>query len=338
MKEWQLGSVYFLLKIALWACSILIGSVLFALVTTHGGLHAHSNNINCAIECLKNPLNQSIPNMLDQRASCLVEKQRLEMDLGECKQNLRDSRENYTTEVQRLANMKKEKDVAVSEKDQIKNDYEQSYTNVELEKNIMFKQKKSCLVEKGQLQGRLIRCRINSIELKSLLNNATNKSKQLATYIEHLQLLEVIDNHTRELHTCRVWLKEYCTLKQKSSTLDKYDNDTMNTFAEWLGCEDPLLDASHYDKILPSFTRRVKSILEVREMLEQMLIKGDFKAMRKAQEGVKNLPSEKCKFLCTYNEDEENKESDDESSSFAAKAFEGGWNIFTRIWWSTSDN
>ena len=70
-----------------------------------------------------------------------------------------------------------------------------------------------------------------------------------------------------------------------------------------------------------------------------MIIKGDFKAMRSAQEGVKNLPSEKCKFLCTYNEDEENKESDDDpSSSFAEKAFKGGWNLFTRIWWSTGDN
>lgn len=57
--------------------------------------------------------------------------------------------------------------------------------------------------------------------------------------------------------------------------------------------------------------------------------------MKNAQDGVKNLPSEKCQFLCTYSEDdEENEESDDDpSSSFGVKALKAGWNIFTRVWW-----
>ena len=121
MKEWQLGSLYTLLKIALWACSaVFLGSVLLSLVTTLGGLHAHPNNIDCAIQCLKNPLNQSIPILLDQKASCFIEKKQIKADLGECKQNLKDSRENYTTEVQKLTNMKKEKNVAVSKKIRLK--------------------------------------------------------------------------------------------------------------------------------------------------------------------------------------------------------------------------
>ena len=75
MKEWQLGSLYTLLKIALWACfAVFLGSVLLSLVTTLGGLHAHPNNIDYAIQCLKNPLNQSIPIPLDQKASCFIEK------------------------------------------------------------------------------------------------------------------------------------------------------------------------------------------------------------------------------------------------------------------------
>ena len=112
----------------------------------------------------------------------------------------------------------------------------------------------------------------------------------------------------------------------------------MNTFAKWLGCDNPLPDANHYEKILPSFTRRVKSVLEIRDKLEQMLIRGDFKAMRGAQEGVKDLPSEKCKFLCTYTQDQEDEESKDPSSSFSVKALEAGWNLFSRVWWLRGDN
>ena len=236
-------------------------------------------------------MNQSIPNMLEQKIS-------LEEALGKCTQDLKDS---HATEGEKLAKIKHEKDLAVRQIDQLIENCKQNYS----------KEKDEILKEKNKIEGNLISCQQNSTELKTQLADATNKSKKLATYVEHLRLLEVIDNHTREMHTCRVWLKDYCTLKQKSSTLDKFENDTMNAFAKWLGCDDPLPDANHYEKIVPSFTRRVKSVLEVREKLEQMIIKGDFKAMRSAQEGVKNLPSEKCKFLCTYNEDEENKESDD---------------------------
>ena len=263
---------------------------------------------------------QSISNLLDQRIS-------LEEALGKCTQDLKDSR---ATEAEKLAKIKHEKDLAVREIDQINKDCEQNYSNITQEKNKILK-------ENNQLQGNFISCQHNSKELKSQLADAINESKKLVIYVEHLQLLEVIDNHTRELHTCRVWLKEYCTLKRKhkSGTLDKYDNGTMNTFAELLGCNNPLPDASHYDKILPSFTKRLKNILEVREKLEQTLIKGDFKAMRSAQEEVKELPSEKCKFLCTYNEDQE---SNDPSSSFGVKALEAGWNLFSRVWWLRGDD
>ena len=263
---------------------MLLGSVLVSFITTHGGLHAHPNNINCAIQCFKNPLKESIPEILEQKKSCLTEKEQVEGTLSDC-----------------------------------------------------INQKLSCLSEKDYLQGNLTSCKQNSTELKIQLDDAVNKSERLATYVEHLRLLEMIDNHTRELETCRVWLKEYCDLKNKSSSLDEFQIYTMNNFADWLGCKDPSPDANHYDKILPQFTKRIKSILEVREKLEQMLISGNFKAMKNAQDGVKNLPSEKCQFLCTYSEeDEENEESDndDPSSSFGVKALKAGWNIFTRVWWS----
>ena len=293
------------------------------LFLTQGGLHAYTNNINCAIQCLKNPLNQSVSNMLEQKIS-------LEEALGKCTQDLKDS---HATEVEKLAKIKHEKDLAVREINQLIEDCKQNYTNITQKKDKILK-------EKNKLEGNLISCQQNSTELKNLLADATDKSKKLATYVEHLQLLEVIDNHTRELHTCRVWLKEYCALKRKhkSSSLDEYENNTMNTFAKWLGCDDPLPDANHYEKILPSFTRRVKSVLEIRDKLEQMLIRGDFKAMRGAQEGVKDLPSEKCNFLCTYTQDQEDEESKDPSSSFSVKALEAGWNLFSRVWWLRGDN
>ena len=334
MKDWYVGPVYYLLKFATFACLVLLGSVFVSLVTTHGGLHAHHNNINCAIQCIRNPLKQSIPIILEQKTSCLTEKEQLEESLNNCTRDLKNTQDNYTTQAKELTETKEEKDSVIRERDQLGNDCKQNFTNATKEKDEALSQKVSCLSEKGHLQGNLTSCKQNSIELKIQLDDAVNKSERLATYVEHLRLLEVIDNHTRELQTCRVWLKEYCILKNKSSSLDEFDNHTMNNFAEWLGCEEPLPDGGHYDKILPSFTRRVKSILEVREKLEQMLIKGDFKAMKNAQDGVKNSPSEKCNFLCTYTEDEENKESDhDPSSSFGVKALEAGWNIFTRVWW-----
>ena len=334
MREWHVGYIYYLLKFATWACFVLLGSVFFSLITTHGGLHAHPNNINCAIQCIKNPLDQSIPILLEQKTSCLTDKEQLEENLNNCTRNLKTSQDDYTTQAKELIETKEEKDAAISERDRLSKDCKQNFTNATKEKDEALKQKLSCLSEKGQLQGNLTSCKQNSTELKILLADATNKSEKLATYVEHLQLLEVIDNHTRELETCRVWLKEYCTLKNISSSLDDFQINTMNNFAVWLGCEDPLPDGGQYDKILPAFTKRIKSILEVRDKLEHMLVKGDFKAMKNAQEGVKNLPSEKCQFMCTYTEDEENEESDDDpSSSFGVKALKAGWNIFARVWW-----
>ena len=394
--DWLPGPVYYLLKFATWACLVLLGSVFVSFITTHEGLHAHPNNINCAIQCIKNPLKENIPIILEQKSSCLTEKEQVEETLSKCTMDLKNAQDDYTTQTKELAEIKEAKDSVIKERDRLRNDCKQNYTNAtkekdkalnqtlsclsekdhlqgnltsckqystELkeakdsvikerdwlrndckqnytnatkEKDKALNQTLSCLSEKDHLQGNLTSCKQNSTELKVQLDDAANKSERLATYIEHLRLLEVIDNHTRELETCRVWLKEYCALKSKSSSLNEYENYTMDNFADWLGCKDPLPDAGHYDKILPLFIKRVKSILEVREKLEQMLIKGNFKAMKNAQDGVQNLPSEKCQFLCTYSEDdEENEESDDNdpSSSFGVKAIKAGWNIFTRVWW-----
>ena len=337
MADWGIGPVYYLLKFATWACFVLLGSVFISFITTHGGLHAHPNNINCAIQCFKNPLKDSIPIILEQKKSCLTEKEQVEGTLSNCTRDLKKTLDDFTTQAKELAEIKEEKDTVIRERDHLRKDCKQNYTNATKEKDEALDQKLSCLSEKIRLQGNLTSCKQNSTELKIQLDDAVNKSERLATYVEHLRLLSVIDNHTRELETCRVWLKEYCDLKNKSSSLDEFQIYTMNNFADWLGCKDPLPDADHYDKILPLFTKRIKSILEVREKLEQMLINGNFKAMKNAQDGVKNLPSEKCQFLCTYSEeDEENEEpdNDDPSSSFGVKALKAGWNIFTRVWWS----
>ena len=129
-----------------------------------------------------------------------------------------------------------------------------------------------------------------------------------------MQLIELIDNYTRALETCRVWLKEYCALKKDEKSLTDVENDTLKNFASWLGCKDPLPEANHYATILPSFEVRRKHISDNRKRLEYMLITGDFENMKIAQEKAKNLPSESCQFLCTYQTENVEKEVNADSN------------------------
>ena len=204
--------MYYLVKIIASVCSTLLISIIVFSIIIHGGL-PQSNNLNCFLQCLTSPLNESIPVLLEQRSSCLADKKQL-----------------------------------------------------------------------------------------------VSRSQKLAIYENHLLLIELIDNYTRALETCRVWLKEYCDLKKDEKSLTDDQNDTLKKFASWLGCKEPLPEANHYTNILPSFKVRRKHISDNRKRLEGMLITGDFENMKIAQEKAKNLPSESCQFLCTYQTENEEKE------------------------------
>ena len=110
----------------------------------------------------------------------------------------------------------------------------------------------------------------------------------------------------------------------------------MKKFASWLGCEDPLPEADHYDRILPSFEVRRKHILDNRKRLEGMLITGDFENMKIAQEKAKNLPSESCQFLCTQQtDDHEYVEKEVNTDSNIAKTILMA--ILSKVSWWLSD-
>lgn len=135
----------------------------------------------------------------------------------------------------------------------------------------------------------------------------STKNQKLAMDVDYFQLLH---NYTKEMETCRVWLKEYCSLKKESESLNYLQYYTMIKLEEYLDCKYPL-PQDHYDKILASYTSKLKHILEVLQALQDAVNKDD-QNTRKAQEQViMNLPYENCQFLCTHTEDEESEPDTD---------------------------
>ena len=286
---WYVGAV---VKLIAWMCAILLGSVCVSLITTHGQIHGHSKNIDCILQCIKSPLNQSIPDILNQQEKCSTEKESLQTSINNCTKELKDSKSNYTTQTKLLNN--KVKEVAN-------------------------------LTDESEA------CKAKSANISIVLADAVNKSQKLAIYVHHLELLGLIDNYVRGLETCRMWLQEYCTLKKNEKSLKDKEVETMNRFADWLGCKEPLPEAGHYETILPTFTERIYSIYDNRKKLENLLIVGDFEKMKIAQQKAKNLPSEDCQFLCTKSE--ESKEADP-GSIFEAKTLIA---VLSRFWWKLTD-
>ena len=121
-------------------------------------------------------------------------------------------------------------------------------------------------------------------------------------------------------------LKEYCELKSKGeSKLTEYERDKMNRFLRYLGCNKAISN-NHYHRTFVSFNEKLKSLLETKEYLVELLISGDFKVMETTQDQLKDLPFTKCQFICDLEEREV-----DTNSDLYKKITDATWNIYQRI-------
>lgn len=297
--------MYKWLKLSALVCLILFGGIFVLLLTTHGGFQGHLSHI---IQCIKNPVYQSIPVMLEQmKRSCLTEKEQLNKSYISCTQDLEALHHNYTTQGKLLVKIKKEKDDVTKERDQLSEDCKQNPVN---QGNLLVKankekedllQLKSFVPEEVQVQPE-----ISFGERTTLL---ADKAQIFARQLNHIELL---NKYIKEMETCRVVLKEFCTLKKKSRSLNHLQYYTMNKFEEYLGCKDPLPE-DHYDKILSSYTKRLKEVLQLPVIF---IMNGDLDTETAQEQVIMNLPYENCQFLCTYTEDEENELDADLSFPF----------------------
>ena len=58
-------------------------------------LHGNSNNINCVIQCVTNPLDLSIQSILEQNKLCQTAGVQLQKDLRNCTQDNIDLNQTY---------------------------------------------------------------------------------------------------------------------------------------------------------------------------------------------------------------------------------------------------
>ena len=160
----------------------------------------------------------------------------------------------------------------------------------------------------------------------SLLKDA---SKKLLIYKKQSQLIESVDNQIEQMETCSMKLKEYCELKSKGKyKLTESERSKTNRFLKYLGCSN-IISEHHYHRTFVSFNDKLKSLLRTKENLIGLLISGDFKALEKEQERLKDLPFTKCQFICDLEEQEV-----DTNSDFYKKITDTAWNIYERVFCS----
>ena len=323
MSQWSLGPVNLLAKPLTWICLVLFTSNAFILMQGRE-FHGHSNNINCVIQCITNPLDQSIHSIIEQNKSCQIAEVRLQNDLRNCVQDIIDLNQSYTIQSGLLNDTKEKQEIAVKKLEQLSEE-------VTKERQDFQWQNLSCMTSERRLKRDLASCEenyTNSLESKTKqLENVTKElesvTKQLAVFTNHLQLLESMYNQVEQMEACRIKLKEYCELKSKGESLTKFEKDTMKRFENYIGCK-KRISKNYYGRIVSSYAIKFDKLLEVQEMLVGLLISGNLKEMEKVQEQEKYLPFNNCQFICELQEEEATE------TNYFEKVKDAVWSILQR--------
>ena len=245
--------------------------------------------------------------------SQLVECQRNSTNHSESlKEDLVNCKQNYTVQSEDAS-------IRLLKQSQLIETCEQNYT---VQSNLLEDASKK-LLKQSQL---IETCEQNYTAQASLLEDASNK---LLIYKKQSQLIESVDNQIEQMETCSMKLKEYCELKSKRKyKLTESERSKMNRFLKYLGCNN-VISEHHYHRTFVSFNDKLKSLLRTKENLIGLLISGDFKALEKEQERLKDLPFTKCQFICDLEEQEV-----DTNSDFYKKITDTAWNIYERVFCS----
>ena len=320
MSQWSLG-LYLLAKPSTWMCLVFLTSNVFLFSLMQGReLHGNSNNINCVIQCVTNPLDQSIQSILEQNKSCQTAKVQLQKTLRNCIQDNRELNDTYTIQSSLLDDTNKKQKITHKELEQLSKE-------IKKERQDLLRLNLSCITAKQQLKEHLASCEENytviSYSLQSETKQLESVTKQLAVFTNHSQLLESVYNQVEQMETCRIKLKEYCEFKNKDESLTKFEKGTMKRFENYIGCKERL-SKNYYGRILSSYAIKLDKLLEVQEKLVHLLIKGDVKEMEKAQEKEKYLPSNNCQFMCELEEQEE------ATKTYFEKVKDATWSILQK--------
>ena len=100
-RAWHVGAM---VKRIAQVCLIVLVNIFISLITTSGQIHGHSNNIDCILQCIKNPLNQSIPDLLKQQEMCSTDREKLQTSINSYIQELKASKDNYAAQTKLLNN------------------------------------------------------------------------------------------------------------------------------------------------------------------------------------------------------------------------------------------
>ena len=326
MSQWSLGPVNLLAKPLTWKCLILFTSNAFVFFLMQGReLHGHPNNINCVIQCMTNPLDQSIHSIIEQNKSCQVAEVRLQNDLRNCVQNNTDLNKNYMIQSGLLDDTKEKQEITSKELEQLSKE-------IKKERKDFQWQNLSCVTTQQQLKKDLASCKENytytleskTKQLENVTKELKSKTKQLSVFTNHLQLLKSVYNQVEQMETCRIRLKEYCELKNKGESLTKFEKGTMERFESDIGCK-RRISKNFYDRIIFSYTIKFDILLEAQEMLVNLLITGSLEKMAKVQKQEKYLPFNKCQFICELEEQEPTE------TNYYEKVRDATWSILQRI-------
>ena len=92
-----------------------------------------------------------------------------------------------------------------------------------------------------------------------------------------------MDKQIEQMDTCSLKLKEYCDLKSKGKSLTEFEKDRISRFIPYFGCNREL-SKHHYHRTFTSFNIKLKSLMDAKERLISLLIRGELEEMKKEQE------------------------------------------------------
>ena len=249
------------LKIVSWLyifCSI---ATFFLLVISfmQGRLYFYFNNANCAMKCFTNPLNQSIPNVVE-----------LHNDYKTCHEGYIILQDENESKDKQFSDTEKEKNDLIKTSDKPRKDW--------------------------------IIC-----------------EKKLDAYKKYLEFIGSINRRIEIMGECMADLQMYCTYSKNG---DYYNARNM---IHNLTCEGDL-SQDYYDKIKAPYGKMLKYVLMVKKNFTDLLITGNFEMMQEIYELRKDLPTDKCHFICILGVEN----LDTQFSSSYWRSFEDGWKFCSK--------
>lgn len=289
-----------------------------------GRLHIQTVNVDCAVQCFTNELNQSVLSTIEQKTSCLTENKQLQENLTNCNQDTDNLKQKYKEQTKLLNNVQEERDSATREKEQVTK-VQNALDDIKKEKDEVIAQKDAVIKEKETFIKELEDYKQKYTSQSALLHDANQQKKKFIIYEGHLRLIGSIDYRIKQMEMCKLQLQQYCSLIENGKSSDKEEiKNEMERLLDYLECKTEI-SQDHFKKVKASYARLLNNVLMTKKNLTNLIIKGDFEKMKAAQNREKNLPSDNCHFICDLDVE------DSESSYNYGKAFEKAWEFFCNI-------